>query len=85
MWAFRTLKNTISNMLSDRFTHSFSPVTPVGWALPTTHTPHCNYSLDPSWWAVPTLQNNLTINYQLSTNYLRRFCNSLYTSRTLTR
>jgi hypothetical protein len=29
MWAFRTLKNTISNMLSDRFTHSFSLVTPL--------------------------------------------------------
>jgi hypothetical protein len=29
MWAFRTLKNTISNLLSDRFTHNFSPVTPL--------------------------------------------------------
>jgi hypothetical protein len=35
LWAFRTLKNTIGNILSDRFTHSFSPVVPVGWALPT--------------------------------------------------
>jgi hypothetical protein len=34
MWAFRTLKNTISNILSDRFTHSFSLVTPVRWAMP---------------------------------------------------
>jgi hypothetical protein len=29
LWAFRTLKNTISNILSDRFTHSFSPVVPL--------------------------------------------------------
>jgi ferredoxin-NADP reductase len=29
MWAFRTLKNTIGNLLRDRFTHSFSLVTPV--------------------------------------------------------
>jgi hypothetical protein len=29
MWAFRTLKNTISNILSEIFTHSFSPVTPL--------------------------------------------------------
>jgi hypothetical protein len=29
LWAFRTLKNTISNILSDRFTHSFSLVTPL--------------------------------------------------------
>jgi hypothetical protein len=35
MWAFRTLKNTISNILSDRFTHVFSRVVPVGWAMPT--------------------------------------------------
>jgi hypothetical protein len=37
LWAFRTLKNTISNVLSGRFTHSFSLVTPVGWALPTDY------------------------------------------------
>jgi hypothetical protein len=29
LWAFRTLKNTIGNILSDRFTHSFSLVTPL--------------------------------------------------------
>jgi hypothetical protein len=29
LWAFRTLKNTIGNILSDLFTHSFSPVTPL--------------------------------------------------------
>ncbi|WP_309739503.1 hypothetical protein [Chamaesiphon sp. OTE_20_metabat_361] len=35
LWAFRTLKNTTSNMFDDRFTHSFSRVEPVGWAVPT--------------------------------------------------
>ncbi len=29
LWAFRTLKNTISNILSDRFTHIFSRVEPL--------------------------------------------------------
>jgi hypothetical protein len=29
LWAFRTLKNTISHILSDRFTHSFNPVVPI--------------------------------------------------------
>ncbi|WP_373547225.1 hypothetical protein [Chamaesiphon sp.] len=37
LWAFRTLKNTISNILSDRFTHSFSLVVPVGWAMLTVY------------------------------------------------
>ncbi len=36
LWAFRTLQNTINNLLSDRVTHSFSRVEPVGWALPTS-------------------------------------------------
>jgi hypothetical protein len=29
LWAFKTLKNTISNIFSDRFTHSFSLVSPL--------------------------------------------------------
>jgi hypothetical protein len=29
LWAFRTLKNTISNIFSDLFTHSFSLVEPL--------------------------------------------------------
>jgi hypothetical protein len=29
LWAFRTLKNTSSNILSDLFTHSFSRVAPL--------------------------------------------------------
>jgi hypothetical protein len=29
LWAFRTLKNTISNISSDRFTHIFSLVVPL--------------------------------------------------------
>ena len=32
MWAFKTLKNIIGNILSDRFNHIISLVTPVGWA-----------------------------------------------------
>ena len=36
LWAFRTLKNTISNILSDRFTHSFSLVTPLHFSIINT-------------------------------------------------
>jgi hypothetical protein len=34
LWAFRTLKNTMSNILSDRFTHIFSPVKPLQGEIP---------------------------------------------------
>jgi hypothetical protein len=39
MWAFKTLKNTISNILNDRFTHSFSLVTPVVTAVGEQYSP----------------------------------------------